>query len=399
MKKKKVLVFTGNRAEYSLQLPIINALNKSSKIDCKLMVSGSHLDKKFGETVKQIKKDKLKIAAKIKLNNNSSSRIRTPNLIGQGILKYSKIINKINPDILLVNADRFETFAATIASSQLGIPTFHIEGGDVTEGGTFDDNVRHAITKLSHFHFVTNKFSYNNLIHMGEEKWRVRNVGLPINDLAYNQKFISFKNLKLKFSLKDNSPLIILTQHPVTTEPHLSKFSIKEILKSVAHFITKYNCQVIATYPNNDVGSEEIIQELKKFNKKYKDFKLYRSLGNYLYHSLLNLSKNKNVLLLGNSSSGIKEAVIFKCPVLNIGSRQDGRLKPENVIDVKCNSKRINYRIKTCLFNKNFAKKLKKVKNPYFKKGTGKKITKIIEKIKLNTKLIRKKSNMNLKVY
>ena len=203
----------------------------------------------------------------------------------------------------------------------------------------------------------------------------------------------------LLLTLKDDSPLFILTQHPVSTEPHLSKFFIKEILKSVSYFIKKYNCQVIATYPNNDAGSEEIILELKKFNTKYKNFNLYKSLGNHLYHSLMNLSKNKKVLVLGNSSSGIKEAVIFKCPVLNIGSRQDGRLKPENVIDVKCNSKLINYKIKTCLFDKKFVKKLQKVKNPYFKKNTGKKISKIIEKIKLNTKLIKKKSNINFKIY
>lgn len=393
MKKKKVLVFTGNRAEYGLQLPVIKALNESSKIDCKLIVSGSHLEKKFGETIKQIKKDKLKIAAKIKLKNYFNSRIKTPNLIGQGVLKYSKVIDKINPDIFLVNADRFETFAATIASSQLGIPTFHIEGGDITEGGTFDDNVRHAITKLSHFHFVTNNASYKNLINMGEEKWRIHNVGLSINDLVYNQKFINYRELKIKFNLKDNSPILILTQHPVTTEPYLSKTYIKIILQSIKYFIEKYNCQVIATYPNNDVGSEEIIQELKKFDKKHKDFKLYKSLGNHIFHSLLNLCKNKNVLLLGNSSSGIKEAVIFRCPVLNIGSRQNGRLKPKNVIDVQCDYNSINSKIKKCLFDKNFKKNFKKVKNPYYKKNTGKKIAKIIENIKLNKKLFQKKFN------
>jgi UDP-hydrolysing UDP-N-acetyl-D-glucosamine 2-epimerase len=399
MKRKKVLVFTGNRAEYGLQLPVIKALNESSKIDCKLIVSGSHLEKKFGETIKQIKKDKLKIAAKIKLNNYFNSRIKTPNLIGQGVLKYSRIIDKINPDIFLVNADRFETFAATIASSQLGIPTFHIEGGDITEGGTFDDNVRHAITKLSHFHFVTNNVSYKNLINMGEEKWRIHNVGLSINDLVYNQKFINYRELKIKFDLKDNSPILILTQHPVTTEPYLSKTYIKIILQSIKYFIEKYNCQVIATYPNNDVGSEEIIQELKKFNKKYSDFKLYKSLGNHIFHSLLNLCKNKNVLLLGNSSSGIKEAVIFRCPVLNIGSRQNGRLKPKNVIDVQCDYNSINSKIKKCLFDKNFKKNLKKVKNPYYKKNTGKQITKIIENIELNKKLFQKKFNWYMKKY
>ena len=201
--KKKVFVFTGNRAEYGLQLPVIKALHESKKINCKLIVSGSHLDKKFGATFLQIKKDKFKIAAKIKLNNPYTSRLKTPNLISQAVLKISKSLYKSKPDIFLVIADRFETFAATIASSQLGIPTFHIEGGDVTEGGALDDNIRHAITKLSHFHFVTNKASYQNLIKLGEEKWRVRNVGLPINDIIYNKKFLNFKNLRHEFNLKE----------------------------------------------------------------------------------------------------------------------------------------------------------------------------------------------------
>ena len=172
MKKKRVLVFTGNRAEYGLQLPVVQALTQSNKIDCSLMVSGTHLDKKFGETISQIKKDKIKIAARVKLDNFYKSNMQTPNLIGQATMKITKSIYKHKPDIFLVNADRFETFAATIASTQLSIPTFHIEGGDTTEGGALDDSVRHAITKLSHIHFATNKYSYQNIINLGEEKWR-----------------------------------------------------------------------------------------------------------------------------------------------------------------------------------------------------------------------------------
>lgn len=389
--KKKVFVFTGNRAEYGLQLPVIKALNNSKKISCKLIVSGSHLDKKFGTTFLQIKKDKFKIAAKIKLNNTYTSRLKTPNLISQAVLKISKSLYKFKPDIFLVIADRFETFAATIASSQLGIPTFHIEGGDVTEGGALDDNIRHAITKLSHFHFVTNKTSYQNLIKQGEEKWRVRNVGLPINDIIYNKKFLDFKNLRQKFNLIASKPLIILTYHSITTQPELAKKQIKIILKSIDYLIKNYNFQIIASYPNNDVGSEDIINELEQFKKKNKAFSLYKSLGNHIYHSLLNLSKKIDVIVVGNSSSGIKEAVAFKCPVINIGSRQNGRLKPKNVFDVECDNLRIIKKIKKILFNKSLKKQLKKVRNPYYKKNSGKQIVKIIENIRLDEKIIRKK--------
>ncbi len=397
MKKRKVLIFTGNRAEYGLQLPVVQSLNRSKKINCLLMVSGSHLDKKFGETISQIKKDKLRIVDKIKLKNIYNSNLQIPYLIGQAVIKISRSIYKQKPDIFLVNADRFETFAATIASSQLNIPTFHIEGGDKTEGGALDDSVRHAITKLSHIHFATNESSYKNIINLGEEKWRTHNVGLPINDIIYNKKFADIETLKKKFDIDKNRPLLILTQHSVTTEPHNSKNQIKIVLRVIKYFIEKYNCHVIATYPNNDFGSNNIIAELKDFKKKNKNFYLFKSLGNYYFHSLMNLRKTMNVVLVGNSSSGIKEAIAFKCPTLNIGSRQNGRLKPKNVTDVDCNFSKIRHKLKMILFDKDFKKKLFKIKNPYYKKNTGERITKIIETIKLDDKILKKKLSFNIK--
>jgi UDP-hydrolysing UDP-N-acetyl-D-glucosamine 2-epimerase len=395
MKKKKILVFTGNRAEYGLQLPVINSLNKSKKIDCSVMVSGSHLDKKFGETISQIKKDKLRIASKIKLKSIYNSNLQTPSLIGQAILKISKSIYKIKPDIFLINADRFETFAAAIASTQQSIPTFHIEGGDITDGGTLDDTVRHAITKLSHIHFATNSQSYQNIISLGEEKWRVYDVGLPVNDLIYNEKFADYETLLKKFKIDKNKTLLILTQHAITTEPNLAKKQILITLKVIKYFIQNHNCQVIATYPNNDLGSNDIIKELKKFQTKNKNFFLYKSLGNYFYHSLMNLNKKMNISLIGNSSSGIKEAIAFKCPVLNIGSRQNGRLKPKNVIDAGYNFYEIKTKLKKILYSKKFKKKLFSLKNPYYKKNTGPRIVSIIENIELNEKIIKKKNIFN----
>ena len=197
--KKKIVVFTGNRAEYGLQKPIIQALKESKKFNYILIVSGSHLNKKYGNTVSEIKKDKFRISYKIKLNSKSEKDpIYTTSNISKIINELSKILKKENPEFMLVNADRFETFAACIASTQMNIPTVHVEGGDITLGGTLDDNVRHAITKLSHFHFVTNKNSYSNLIKMGEEKWRIYNSGLASNDLINRKKLINYKLIKKK---------------------------------------------------------------------------------------------------------------------------------------------------------------------------------------------------------
>ena len=392
--KRKVLVFTGNRAEYGLQLPVIKSLQKSKKINCKVMVSGSHLDKKFGNTINEIKKDKLKINSKIKLTKPLNSFLHTPHLISEVIKKISKELLKIKPDVFLINADRYETFGACVASTQMNIPTFHIEGGDKTEGGVLDDSIRHAITKLSHIHFTTNNKSYKNVINLGEEKWRVFNVGLPINDTIRNSKFLNFGFLKKKFNI-NKKPLILFTQHPVTTEPFNSRIQIKTSLKALKKIINRYDCNVIATYPNSDAGSDEIVDELHIFKNANKNFKLIKSLGNLNYHSLINLNKTINVCIVGNSSSGIKESIAFNCPTVNIGPRQDGRLSPDNVINSKHDENDIQKKIQFALFNKKFKKFCKKAKNPYFKKNTSKLITSIIEDIDLDKKILKKKLNFS----
>ena len=389
--KRKVLVFTGNRAEYGLQLPVIKSLQNSKKIKCKVMVSGSHLDKRFGNTINEIKKDKLKIGSKIKLTKPPNLFLHTPYLISDVIRKVSKELMRLKPDIFLINADRYETFGACVASTQMNIPTFHIEGGDRTEGGVLDDSVRHAITKLSHIHFTTNTESYKNIINLGEEKWRVFNVGLPINDTIRNTKFLNFETLKKKFNINNKKSLILFTQHPVTTEPFNSGIQIKTSLKVLKKIINRYDCNVIATYPNSDVGSDEIVNELQKFKNSNNNFQLIKSLGNLNYHSLMNLNKSLNVCVVGNSSSGIKESIAFNCPTVNIGSRQDGRLKPGNVINSKHDENDIEKKIKIALFNRKFKKYCNKAKNPYFKKNTSKLITSIMEDIDLDKKILRKK--------
>lgn len=390
--KKKIVVFTGNRAEYGLQKPIIQALKESKKFNYILIVSGSHLNKKYGNTVSEIKKDKFRISYKIKLNSKSEKDpIYTTSNISKIINELSKILKKENPEFMLVNADRFETFAACIASTQMNIPTVHVEGGDITLGGTLDDNVRHAITKLSHFHFVTNKNSYSNLIKMGEEKWRIYNSGLASNDLINRKKLINYKLIKKKFHLKKNKTAI-LTYHAYGPSLRKIKTEIDEIEK-VIDVLLKKNFNIMATFPNNDHGSNIIINKLKKLKKKYykKNFYLHKSLGNKLYYSLLNLSRNEKVIMLGNSSSGIKESPSFECPFINIGDRQTGRIKAENVISVICKKNKILNAVNFCLNNRIFRLKLKKLENPYYKKDTGKKIVRKLEKIKINYKLLNKK--------
>jgi UDP-hydrolysing UDP-N-acetyl-D-glucosamine 2-epimerase len=390
--KKKIAIFTGNRAEYGLQKPILQALKDNSKTNYYLIVSGSHLEKKFGKTINEIKKDKFKISHLIKLKNTKIKNLTyTPIIISELINKICFFLKKIKPDALIVNADRFETFGACIASSQMNIPTIHIEGGDLTEGGALDDNVRHAISKLSHLHFVTNINSYKNLIKMGEERSRIFNVGLASNDLIKKQKLVS-KNILNKNFRFNNNRIIIVTFHSFGTNLDKIKKDM-DVIKKVITYYSNKNYTVIATYPNNDYGSNVIIQKLNliKKNLNKKNFILKKSLGNNYFYSLLNLAKDNRVILVGNSSAGIKECIRFKCPAINIGERQSGRLKPQNVKSVKCDFKKILNAIEYTFENKQFRKKLKYAANPYFKKNTGKRIVNIISKIKFNSKFLNKK--------
>jgi len=391
--RRKIAIFTGNRAEYGLQFPIIKAINENENLIYNLIVSGSHLEKKYGNTIQQILKDKLKIKARIKLiSYDNRIKTYTSLIISEAIKKISLILNKIKPDLMLVSTDRYETFAAAVASTQMNIPTCHVEGGDITQGGTFDDSIRHAITKLSHIHFATNKMSYKNILKLGEEKWRVFNTGLPINDTILSFKKESANNLEKLFNINFYKPLIIFTYHPVAVDIKLIKKYMATSLKALDHLMKYNSCQIIVTYPNNDYGSEFIIQSLKKFARKYiKNFKLVKVLSSYYLHSIIYHGNCGNFAIVGNSSLGIKEAIAFKCPVVNIGSRQDGRLKPGNVLDVENNLNKIIITTKKALFDKQFKKNCLGEINPYYKKDSGKKIAKILSELKINKKLLKKK--------
>ena len=164
MKKRKICIFTGNRAEYGLMLPIIKAIKNHPKLEYKLIVSGAHLEKNFGSTIKEIYKDGFKVHSKLQIGISSDKKSFTSKSISKVIAELAPKLIKFNPDFFLAYADRYESFAAVVTATQMNIPTAHVEGGDVTEGGALDDSIRHAMTKLSHFHFTTNSEATNRII-------------------------------------------------------------------------------------------------------------------------------------------------------------------------------------------------------------------------------------------
>ena len=386
----KICIFSGNRAEYGLLSPIIKNLNESKKIKVFFIVSGSHVDKKFGETINEIKKDKIKIYQTIKLFNSSRNKDKsdyTPKNISEIVKKYSTCLRKIKPDYNLVYGDRFESFGATIASSQMNIPTIHIEGGDKTEGGTLDDSVRHAMTKISHIHITTNDNAKKRIIKLGEEKWRVKNFGYSAMDYVKLKNYAKKSEIEDRLKIKITKPIVLFTQHPIPMENENIQNNFEKILHAIKK-LSKLNIQIIITYPNSDYGGKKIIERINRL-KGIKNIKIVSSLGRYLYHGVLALNnKNIKVVCAGNSSSGIKETAIFKCPVVNIGPRQNGRFRSSNVFDVKYNDKQIYETIFKCINDEKAYKKCQKTKNLYGGGSTGKKIKKFIENLKISKKKI-----------
>ena len=394
--KRIVAVFTGNRAEYGLQYPILRAIAAHDKLDYRLLVSGAHLDRNFGRTLDEISGDGFRVDAEIKIEMDADSLFATAQAIGSGILAISQALAEIKPDLFVVYADRFEGLAAVIAATQMNVPTAHIEGGDLTEGGALDDSVRHAMTKLAHLHFTTNGQATNRILAMGEEAWRVHTVGFPAIDLISEDRFATPKEVSADLELDLAKPVVLFTQHSVTTEFDAAARQVRPSLAAMER-LAEEDVQVILTYPNNDAGGKAIIAELDKIaDRQLPNVRVRRSLGRHLYHGVLALalSPEHRVACVGNSSSGIKETPAFGCPTVNIGSRQAGRLRGENVIDANYDAAEIESATRKALFDEPFRELCRSADNPYYLGGAGPKVAAVLADVALDAALLRKRMTL-----
>lgn len=394
---RKIAVFTGNRAEYGLQFPILRAIDRHPDLEYRLIVSGAHLDKDFGRTLAEIEADGFTVHAEVKIDMEADSLTATARAIGSGVVSISEALEEIRPDMLVVYADRFEGFAAVIAGTQMNVPTAHIEGGDLTEGGALDDSVRHAMTKLAHLHFTTNQQATNRILAMGEEAWRIHTVGFPAIDLIAEGKYAMPTELEKSYGLDLSRPVVLFTQHSVTTEFDEAANQIAPSLEALAA-LARDGVQVIATYPNNDAGGRRIITALEAFARTAPHgVQLHRSLGRYNYHGVLALAQSAKarVACVGNSSSGIKETPAFGCPTVNIGSRQAGRLRAHNVIDADYDADEIVAAATKCLQDDAFRAQCRAVENPYGIGDAGPKVADALAKASLDTELIRKRMTLS----
>lgn len=366
---KKIAVVTGTRAEYGILLPVLKAIQSHKEMELLLVVTGMHLNRNFGYTVTEIENDGFQIAARVEMHNADDTLSGMARSVGQGIIGMTRTWEQLNPDVIVVLGDRVEPLAAAVSGAYMNIPVAHIHGGDTSLGG-LDESARHAITKFAHIHFPATQKSADRIIRMGEDKWRVHMVGSPALDAIVNEKLIPSDEVIRHFSLDMSRPRILMVQHPVTTEVEGSAEQVTETLKA----LVALEYPAIIIYPNSDAGGRKIVDIIKHYAKKHPQLRVITSLPRREYLSLLNLSS----VLVGNSSSGMIDSSSFGVPVVNIGSRQKGRERGNNVIDVGYNKDDIVAALQRALFEEEFLAIVKQRFNPY---GDGKASVRIAETI------------------
>lgn len=380
---KNIAVVTGTRAEYGILKPLLRRISKSGHLRLSLLVTGLHLLKKYGFTLKEIKKDGFKVTGIVKMYTDKEKDITYyGKSVARGIAGFTSILSDINPDIVIVFGDRLEQLSATIAAATLSIPIAHIHGGDRTDSGHIDESIRHSITRFAHIHFPATKEHEKRLLKMGEEQDRIFRVGALGLDSILERKYSTKEDLSKKLGVDLNGKTAVCLFHSV----NLEKEDIRNQMHEIVSAIKEMGTETIIIYPNNDFGNKDIIEEIEKV-KDNKRIKIFPSLQHDDYIDIL---KHADVLI-GNSSSGIIEAPVLKLPVVNIGSRNFGRQHAENVVFVKAKKEKIVEAIKKALYDDRFKKRVENAVNPYGDGKTGRMIVDVLCKTNINMKLMTKR--------
>lgn len=356
-------------------------IQQDSSLHLHLVVSGMHLSPAFGLTINDIERDGFEPADRVDMLLSSDTPEGIAKSMGIGTIGFADSYARVRPDILLVLGDRFEILAAVSAVSPFNIPVAHIHGGESTEGA-IDESYRHAITKLSHLHFVSAEPYFFRIVQMGEEPWRVKITGAPGLDNLQNIGK-SESNDALDTWLRDvGENFLLATYHPATLDSSDTGSQMDELLSALDHS----GLPVLFTYPNADAGNRAIINKIQIFQAERSRVRVETNLGSDRYFNLM----GRAAAMVGNSSSGIIEAASFRLPVVNIGARQQGRIRPVNVLDVACDRAQILSAVKHAV-SSIFKESLKSLINPY---GDGHASERIVDRLKtvnLNQRLLQKR--------
>ena len=322
---RKIAVVTGSRAEYGLLYWVLRDLQAAPDLELQLIVTGMHLSPEFGMTVRQIEQDGFPIARRVEMLVSSDTPGGIAKSMALGLIGMSDAIEACRPDVMLVLGDRFEILAAAQAALLHNVPLAHIAGGDTTEGA-FDESIRHAITKMSHLHLVTNELSARRVRQLGEDPASVLVTGSPGLDHLRRLPLLGRAELEAALGAPLGRRNLLVTFHPVTLEPEEGVRQQDELLAALAEL--PEDTVLWFTRPNADTGGRSLAQALDAWAAGRANVRVFSSLGQLRYLSLM----AQVDAVAGNSSSGLYEAPSFRVPTINIGDRQRGRTAPESVI-------------------------------------------------------------------
>lgn len=374
-------VVTVSRSDYGIYLPVLRKIQSDPALQLHLIAAGMHLLEKYGLTVEEIKKDGFPIAKTVSFPLKEDTPEGIAQASGGAVQAFAQHYAGFRPDVLLVLGDRFEMHAAALAALPFKIPVAHIHGGELTLGA-IDNACRHSITMLSHLHFVATEEYQRRVLQLGEESWRIHCVGAPALDRLEGFEPLNLGALASRFDLSLQEAPILVTYHPVTLEYEKTEWQVGQLLQALSMFDTP----IVFTGTNADTKNTVIWDKMKSFVTSHPKTHLVLNFGPDYYFSMLKNSR----LMVGNSSSGLIEAPSFELPVVNIGSRQDGRLRAENVIDVGYSKEEIVRGMKSAL-SPEFRKSLKGMKNPYGDGKASQRILSCLKEVPLDQKLILKR--------
>lgn len=334
---KKILFLTGTRADFGKIKSLIQTLEEQQDFEAYVFVTGMHLQEIYGYTLIEIQRCNFTNVFTFENHTHETTMDLTLAKTIEGLSNYCK---NINPDMIVVHGDRVETLAGAIVGSLNNILVAHIEGGEVS--GTVDELIRHSVSKLSHIHFVSNKQAAKRLLQMGEVKESIFTIGSPDIDIMFSNNLPALETAKKYYVIPFDDYALVMF-HPVTTEFH----SMKQYAIDFVDCLLEDNHNYIVVFPNNDLGSQYIIDEFKRLEGNTR-FRIFPSLR---FEYFLTLLKNSQ-FIIGNSSAGIREAPYYGIPIINIGTRQQNRAIHADIINTDYSKKDIKESLSKIDFHK-----------------------------------------------
>lgn len=375
---RHVCVVTGSRADYGLLLPVMRAIQAHPDLQLQLAVTGSHLEDRFGHTVDVIQADGFEIDAAVPLGLDNDDAVSVTRALSTAVSGFAGVLERLQPDLLLVLGDRYEILGAVQAALIARTPVAHIAGGDVTEGA-FDDAIRHAISKMSHLHFVTSETAARRVRQLGEADARVFVCGSPGIDQILATPCLERAELEQRLGMRLRERNLAITFHPATLDSEDALAQLEQLLGALEGLGDGIG--LVFTGTNADPRGRTIDERIQRFVNEHDNAVQHDSLGQQAYYSLLSIAD----AVVGNSSSGLYEAPSFSIPTVNIGDRQQGRLKAASVIDCPPQAQAI-----TSAITQAFDMDCREVQNPY---GDGQATQRILAVLTADwkpTQLIRK---------